>query len=1409
MSTVSRGIVSRAVTLDAVAALQEVGPVLGIDGDFAFRNFPSGPIVPENYSTSVPVTTISTNKSGATFALSGTDAADFTINTSGEIKFVSPPDHENPADANTDNIYSIVVEATHNGETLTQSLTITVSDEIDIAPSLVAGQSATVVEGSSIGHVVHTVNITNPDNAATTFSISGAGGAFFAIDNSGVITVNAALDFENTPQYQGGPNYGYDSVITLNYELVGGTTGSDAIPLPIFVTNIVDTVPVVTNTPSNITVAEDEETNSQTYPVIVHTPTFTDPDSAITSWSFGAGASTGIGSYFAINSTTGVITQTAPLDFETQTSWNIEFQANFQLDGQSATNTPPQAFVVTVSAVDDESPIFTAPGNIVSIIEDEARSANTPITQIAVTDADSSSALLSIQSVSGGGTAKFALSSPQPSSLGSFLNTTASTFDYENTPTAPWQSDPLVRGYEVVVRATDGNSNFTDYTIQVQITGADDEPEVFPTPSVPFAYIGENASPGALVGSSVSTTRQSGEPSTVNTYELLDASGNDGSAGGRFYLTAINQTTFQLKAAGTGGAYLDYEQATSHLVTVRCTDEGGNVSHQAYTIGVVNVAEVNTATTYTTGYSATSNRDYWFHSGSGQGDYNLDTHIPYTQLFYGATTYYGTGFELQADINENIDSRYHRWHFPNAYQISLKPKYIISSNNNLQGSDYDSNQAQVRIASNGQEASAVNVATTATSGIIFQTPSAITLTGPSDSAVLNQHVRHSYPGGSTSQPSNYFLPENTNTGTEESKFKVTGTNTSPTISLKDVNDIPADGTYTLDLWGFIIDGSAGQFSGTQGLYPSSSIHNAAYMGTGTSDTGLTNTVDTVNNTVIVDQINDEHMALNHALTTGAIQINSAVDSKTATGLTGSPSAPSVVMTGTDPSGQTFTGNEVRPTVSMYAGQTVQLWFTRTVGSYGSTGKVSDLDFKIRQGETLAGNPVVGANYHGSNHRGIRGALITDSRVSYQGNATHNQIYFTPTEPGYYYYASETNNAHWGVIHVRSRSEGLRLPTGYPVAVAHFWQAQSFNSDVTGQGAGSSDYWKPNNIWYIRNHHQHSHNESDAGKISFHPSEADALANTNAANLETETRAGGPSGPYLRIHPAFNTTVTVTYVSPSTNPRISWQKPNVRAILNSSTSVGVSDAGFNTDVFAAAGSSVHNRNYIGAYDTVDVPYDFTGTGTNESNSPQNLYLWVRHRITAFTAQYYNDTAIAWIQILDSTGSNVIHNLRPWPNNISTTNPDNHNFVTVSTTPSTTETAVSTLGSLSSLSAVTTSTNTWRVVSSSGGTTSEHTGVRFGIAPPSGVLPQNNVATGINTPLASMQQVQSSAVTGGTENNYAWFAETSTGSGGSNGSYDHMRSSLLSSVPPTGIIRFAVANATLNGLDPADTLAFAFV
>ena len=87
------------------------------------------------------------NDSNITYALSGDDAGDFTIDTDdGEIRFNSSPDFENPADVDTDNDYQITVTA-DDGEgsnnTATQDITITVTDVSE-------GGSTGTLDGASV-----------------------------------------------------------------------------------------------------------------------------------------------------------------------------------------------------------------------------------------------------------------------------------------------------------------------------------------------------------------------------------------------------------------------------------------------------------------------------------------------------------------------------------------------------------------------------------------------------------------------------------------------------------------------------------------------------------------------------------------------------------------------------------------------------------------------------------------------------------------------------------------------------------------------------------------------------------------------------------------------------------------------------------------------------------------------------------------------------------------------------------------------------------------------------------------------------------------------------------------------------------------------------------------------------------
>ena len=68
-------------------------------------------------------------ETGATveWSLSGADAGDLTISSGGVLTFDSPPDFEDPADANTDNVYEITVEAGDGTQSAMLDVRVTVT----------------------------------------------------------------------------------------------------------------------------------------------------------------------------------------------------------------------------------------------------------------------------------------------------------------------------------------------------------------------------------------------------------------------------------------------------------------------------------------------------------------------------------------------------------------------------------------------------------------------------------------------------------------------------------------------------------------------------------------------------------------------------------------------------------------------------------------------------------------------------------------------------------------------------------------------------------------------------------------------------------------------------------------------------------------------------------------------------------------------------------------------------------------------------------------------------------------------------------------------------------------------------------------------------------------------------------
>jgi hypothetical protein len=69
-----------------------------------------------------------------TYTLSGTDAADFTIDAGTGVVSMIGRDYENPVDDNTDNVYEVTITATDDdGNAASESWTVTVQDVVEAA----------------------------------------------------------------------------------------------------------------------------------------------------------------------------------------------------------------------------------------------------------------------------------------------------------------------------------------------------------------------------------------------------------------------------------------------------------------------------------------------------------------------------------------------------------------------------------------------------------------------------------------------------------------------------------------------------------------------------------------------------------------------------------------------------------------------------------------------------------------------------------------------------------------------------------------------------------------------------------------------------------------------------------------------------------------------------------------------------------------------------------------------------------------------------------------------------------------------------------------------------------------------------------------------------------------------------
>ena len=162
----------------------------------------SAPEYTENASTTV-ATYAAPWASGVAWSLFGADRDHFSINREGDLSFVAPPDYDNPADDDTDNVYRVDVHASDGSATGFLTVSVTVTD-LNEPPDVFGPVGVGVEEGT--GTFVGAYTYDDPEDGAATWSLAGSDRQHFTITN-GELHFREAPDFESPADANGNNRY--------------------------------------------------------------------------------------------------------------------------------------------------------------------------------------------------------------------------------------------------------------------------------------------------------------------------------------------------------------------------------------------------------------------------------------------------------------------------------------------------------------------------------------------------------------------------------------------------------------------------------------------------------------------------------------------------------------------------------------------------------------------------------------------------------------------------------------------------------------------------------------------------------------------------------------------------------------------------------------------------------------------------------------------------------------------------------------------------------------------------------------------------------------------------------------------------------------------------------------------------
>ena len=505
-------------------------PVVTVTPTVYFVENASGPVA--TYGATDP------DNNAFTWTVSGTDRGAFSITTStGVLTFKTLPDYENPADADTNNVYMVTVEASDGPNTDDLAVTVTVVDVDE--PPLAPGQP--VVSGQSVGSVA--VTWTAPDNSGRP-GISDydyrykktADTAWTYVINTEITTLSIAITgLDTSTSYDVEARAKNDEGTGPWSDLSSGSTNTPENNPPTYANSAV-TRDVAENTPANtnigdpVAATDDDNGDSLTY-------TLGGDDAAS----------------FAIDALTGQLKTKAPLDHEApKNTYMVTVTAT-----DSANASDIVAVFITVTDV-NEPPVISRQPTV-----NYPENGTGPVAIYTVTDPDSGTITWSVRGEDSG---DFSING------GTLKFVTPPNFE------EPANHD-LNNVYRITVTASDGGIP-QEVDVTVTVTDVNESPQ-FPSTEKGARSVAENTNPDTNIG------------------DPLEASDPDYGAALTYRLTGADASYFGIVAESgqlQTKAALDHETKASYTVSVIATDKGNLTDTIPVTITVTNVDEPGTVT---------------------------------------------------------------------------------------------------------------------------------------------------------------------------------------------------------------------------------------------------------------------------------------------------------------------------------------------------------------------------------------------------------------------------------------------------------------------------------------------------------------------------------------------------------------------------------------------------------------------------------------------------------------------------------------------------------------------------------------------------------------------------------------------------------------------------------------------